>query len=192
MAMLAGVWAECWRVMKPGGRIAVNVAGTGRSPYYPLHHYIRAQLEAQGFGMRGEVIWYKGPVMGTAWGSWKSPSNPALRDVHEYILIFSKGDWRLGHSGEADITAEEFVEYTRSVWEFRPAVPDKVDHPAPFPPELPKRLIKLYTFKDDLVLDPFMGSGTTCQVSQALGRRWIGVDMDGGYCDLARGALTGA
>lgn len=186
LEMLNQVWKECHRVLSPGGRIAINVAGTGRKPYMPLHHYIREQLERIGFGMRGEIIWNKGPIMRTAWGSWRSPANPALRDVHEYILVFSKGDWSIGHKGESDLTAEEFVEYTRSVWGFRAAGANQSpDHPAPFPLELPSRLIKLYTYKDDLVLDPFNGSGTTCKAAASLGRRWIGVDIDPEYCRIA-------
>ncbi len=185
--MLEAVFRECYRVMKVGARIAVNVAGVDRQPYLPLQAHITTRLLEIGFHMRGEVIWDKGPSVGqsSAWGSWRSPANPTLRDVHEYILIFSKGKFGRVNDGEASITAEEFVEYTRSVWEFPTVSAKKVGHPAPFPIELPSRLIKLYTYKGDLVLDPFNGSGTTCRSAQLLGRRWIGVDKDPGYCELA-------
>ncbi len=187
LALLESVWKECHRVMAPGGRIAINVAGVDRKPYLPLHAYITTQMIKLGFNMRGEIIWDKGASVGvsTAWGSWCRPSNPTLRDVHEYILVFSKGDWAMGHKGETDLTSEEFVRDTKSIWSFPTASAKKAGHPAPFPVELPSRLIKLYTYKGDLVLDPFNGSGSTCQAAELLGRRWIGVDMDPGYCRLA-------
>lgn len=188
LAMLEQVWKECRRVLAPGGRIAINVAGVDRKPYLPLHSYITLQMNKLGFHMRGEIIWNKGASVGvsTAWGSWCRPSNPTLRDVHEYILVFCKDEFAMQHRGETDLTPEEFVAYTKSIWDFPTISAKKVGHPAPFPQELPSRLIKLYTYKDDLVLDPFAGSGTTCQAAELLGRRWIGVDMDPGYCDLAR------
>lgn len=196
--MLEQVWRECYRVLAPGGRIAINVAGVDRKPYLPLHAYITLQMIRLGFKMRGEIIWNKGASVGvsTAWGSWCSPSNPTLRDLHEYILVFSKEDWRMRHRGETDLTPQEFVTYTKSIWEFPTVSAKKVGHPAPFPLELPARLIKLYTYKGDLVLDPFNGSGTTCLAAAMLGRRWIGVDIDPGYCALAernmRALLEGA
>jgi DNA modification methylase len=194
LGMLESVWQECHRVLAPGGRIAINVAGVDRKPYLPLHSHITVQMIKLGFHMRGEIIWNKGASVGvsTAWGSWCRPSNPTLRDVHEYILVFSKDDWAMQHKGETDLISEEFVALTKSIWDFPTISAKKVGHPAPFPLELPSRLIKLYTYKNDVVLDPFMGSGTTCQAAELLGRRWIGVDMDPGYCQLAGENLRAA
>jgi site-specific DNA-methyltransferase (adenine-specific) len=177
--------------MADGGRIAINVAGVDRKPYLPLHSYSTMQMLKLGFNMRGEVVWNKGASVGvsTAWGSWCSPSNPTLRDVHEYVLIFSKGDYKLQHRGETDLTPEEFTTYTKAAWDFSTVSAKKVGHPAPFPLELPSRLIRLYTYKNDLVLDPFMGSGTTCQAAELLGRRWIGVDKDEVYVALAQAKM---
>lgn len=189
LQLLEDVFRECKRVLIPGGRIAINVANVGRSPYLPLASYINLMMvEKLGFLARGEIIWQKGASVGTstAWGSWQQPSNPTLRDTHEYILVFSKDRFDLPHRGESDLTREEFLTFTKSVWEFPTVQAKKVGHPAPFPLELPRRLIKLYTYKGDLVLDPFVGSGTTCRAAQQLGRRWIGVDKDPGYCQMAR------
>lgn len=187
LALLEAVWKECYRVMAPGGRIAINVAGVDRKPYLPLPAYITVQMERLGFMNRGMAIWNKGASVGvsTAWGSWCKPSNPTLRDVHEFILIFSKDDWAMGHKGETDLTSEEFVALTKSIWDFPTVSAKKRGHPAPFPIDLPSKLIRLYTYLDDLVLDPFMGSGTTCEAAELLGRRWTGVDLDPGYCALA-------
>lgn len=199
LGLLRAVWAECKRVMRPGGRICVNVAGVDRQPYLPLQSFITQQLMDLGFLMRGEIIWDKAASVGvsTAWGSWQSPSNPTLRDLHEYILVFCKDQFRLPapHSpgdggeqakGETDLTSEEFTALTRSIWSFPTGSASKVGHPAPFPVELPRRLIKLYSWKGGLVLDPFCGSGSTCVAASQLGRLWIGVDIDPAYADLAR------
>ena len=172
-----------------GGRACVNVANLGRRPYIPLHTHIIAEMLEIGYWMRGEIIWDKGASAGasTAWGSWMSPSNPSLRDVHEYILVFSKDSMRRHKNGrESTITREEFLEYTKSVWAFPSESANRVGHPAPFPVELPYRLIQLYTFKGDIVLDPFCGSGTTCVAALKTGRHYVGLDNNEEYVRLAR------
>jgi site-specific DNA-methyltransferase (adenine-specific) len=166
----------------------VNVANVGRKPYIPLHAFLAQDMTELGFAMRGEIIWNKGSSAGpsTAWGSWKSASNPTLRDVHEYILVFSKGDYsRNGSSGKSTITRDDFLELTKSVWSFSAESAKRVNHPAPFPVELPRRLIELYSFEQDIVLDPFAGSGTTCVAAMQCGRRYIGYEKNGVYARRA-------
>lgn len=187
--MLKEVWAETFRVLVPGGRACVNVANLGRKPYIPLHSLIIQDMLDVGFRMRGEVIWNKAASSGTstAWGSWMSASNPTLRDVHEYILVFSKGSFGRKRGDRQDsITREEFLEFTKSVWEFPAESARRVGHPAPFPIELPYRLISLYSFVGDVVLDPFCGSGTTCLAALKTKRHYIGYDVEEEYVALAR------
>jgi site-specific DNA-methyltransferase (adenine-specific) len=183
------VWREVLRVLVPGGRACVNVANIGRKPYVPLHAPIAERMIDMGFRMRGEVIWHKGSSAGvsTAWGSWLSPTNPTLRDTHEYILIFSKGTFKRAEpvGKSATISKEQFLEYTKSVWEFTAESATRVGHPAPFPVELPHRVIQLYTFSDDIVLDPFMGSGQTAIAALKAGRHYLGYDIDPSYVALA-------
>jgi site-specific DNA-methyltransferase (adenine-specific) len=190
--LLYKVWSETYRVLATGGRACINVANLGRKPYIPLHAYIIEQMLEIGFLMRGEIIWNKASSASpsTAWGSWLSAANPVLRDVHEYILVFSKDSFKRRRKGkESTISRDEFLEWTKSVWTF-PAVPArKIGHPAPFPEELPHRLIQLYTFKGDIVLDPFAGSGTTCLAARQDGRRYVGYDTSEEYLQLARQRL---
>ncbi len=187
---LRRVWTETYRVLVPGGRACINVANLGRKPYIPLHAYVLEDMLDLGFRMRGEVIWNKagGTSASTAWGSWRSAKNPTLRDVHEYILIFSKGNFSR-RGGESTITRDEFLEYTRSVWTFPGEQARKVHHPAPFPVELPYRLIQLYTFKNDVVLDPFMGSGTTALAARRCARHYVGYETNPAYVALAQARL---
>jgi site-specific DNA-methyltransferase (adenine-specific) len=188
LEMLRGVWKETYRVLVNGGRACINIANLGRKPYIPIHAYIIESMLEIGFRMRGEIVWDKGSSasVSTAWGSWRSASNPVLRDVHEYILVFSKGSFRRSGVGrESSIARDDFLEWTKSVWRFPAVSARHVGHPAPFPEELPRRLIELYTFREDVVLDPFMGSGTTALATRKAGRHYVGYEIDPDYVDLA-------
>jgi site-specific DNA-methyltransferase (adenine-specific) len=186
--LLETVFKEVWRVLVPGGRTAINVANIGRKPYIPLHAYIIEIMNKIGFLMRGEIIWNKSASAGisTAWGSFASSSNPCLRDVHEYILIFSKLTGKLEKGTKKDsISKENFVEWSKSVWEFPAVSARKIGHPAPFPEELPSRLIHFYSYEEDVILDPFIGSGTTALAAFKLNRHYIGYEIVPEYVDLA-------
>jgi site-specific DNA-methyltransferase (adenine-specific) len=193
LALLNRVWIETYRVLVPGGRACVNVANLGRKPYIPLHSFIIEGMLEAGFLMRGEIIWNKAASASpsTAWGSWKSAANPVLRDIHEYILVFSKDAYRReSNDRENTITREDFLEWTKSVWTFPAVSAKKIGHPAPFPEELPHRLIQLYTFKGDVVLDPFCGSGTTCLAALMDQRHFIAYDTNSDYIKLAEKRIT--
>ncbi len=194
LTLLTTVFRETYRVLQPGGRAVVNVANLGRRPYVPLSHLVSQIMHEIGYFMRAEVIWRKGKgASGScAWGSWKSPSNPVIRDIHEYCLCFSKGRFDLVTKGEATITAEEFMESTLSIWEIPAESARRVQHPAPFPVELPRRFIELYTYKGDLVLDPFIGSGSTAVAAVTSGRDYIGYEIDSTYVEVARARIRDA
>ena len=189
LSFLQRVWKETLRVLVPGGRMCINVANLGRKPYIPLHAFITEQVIALGFLMRGEIIWNKAASASpsTAWGSWKSAGNPTLRDVHEYILVFCKDAFKRQNPQKRanTITRDEFLEYNKSVWTFAAESARKIGHPAPFPVELPRRLIQLYTFKNEVVLDPFMGSGQTAIAALKSSRHYVGYEIDENYIALA-------
>ncbi|MCK9524956.1 MAG: site-specific DNA-methyltransferase [Limnochordia bacterium] len=191
LELIRDVMGEMYRVLIPGGRACINIANVGRKPYIPLNHLINHIMLELGFFMRGEIIWDKGASAGgsCAWGSWQSASNPVMRDVHEYIMVYSKKCFarkdKKGQDRKNTVTRDEFLEYTKSIWTFNAESAKRVNHPAPFPVELPYRLIQLYSYADDIIIDPFCGSGTTCLAALKTGRRFIGIDVDPGYVDIA-------
>ncbi len=192
--MLAHVLKETYRTLVRGGRACVNIANVGRTPYIPFHAYLMDIARECGFQMRGEIIWDKGASAGSscAWGSWRSASNPVLRDVHEYILVFCKDAYKRRVTGENSVGRDEFLEYTKSIWRFPAASARKANHPAPFPVELPLRLIELYSFVGDIVLDPFMGSGTTAEAAVHTKRRYVGYEVNPAYVKHAEARLSQA
>lgn len=192
LQLLENSFRETYRVLVNGGRACINVANLGRKPYIPLSDYISKMMIDIGFNMRGEIIWNKAASASpsTAWGSWQSAANPILRDIHEYILVFSKGDYkREKGKKENTITKEQFIEWTKSIWTINAESARRIGHPAPFPEELPYRLIQLYSFKGDIILDPFMGSGTTAVAAIKSERKFVGYDISQEYIDLAEKRL---
>ncbi len=201
--MLREVFTECVRVLEPGGRIAVNVANLGRKPYRSLSaDVIRILQDDLGLLLRGEVIWRKavGATGSCAWGSYRSPANPVLRDLTERVIIASKGRFDRARNKAtrakehlphvATIATDDFLSLTLDVWDITPESAKRVGHPAPFPVELPEKLIRLYTYENDLVLDPFLGSGSAMVAASRLGRRYIGYDLDPAYVEIARARVA--
>jgi DNA modification methylase len=199
LEMLHDVFAVCLRKLEPGGRMAINVANLGRKPYRSLSADVISILQDDlGMLLRGEVIWQKAKGAGgsCAWGSFRSPQNPVLRDVTERVIIASKGRFdravkrskraESGLPSEATIETDEFLESTIDIWDIPSERATRVGHPAPFPIALPKRLIELFTYREDLVLDPFLGSGTTAVAAAMTGRHYVGFDTDPAYVELAR------
>ena len=186
---LKRVFEETYRVLVPGGRACINIANLGRKPYIPLHSYIIEDMLNIGYLMRGEIIWDKGTSASpsTAWGTYLKANNPVLRDIHEYILIFCKETFtRLNpKKRNSTIKKEEFLQYTKSIWRFPAERASKIGHPAPFPVELPYRLSQLYTFEEEIILDPFVGSGSSCLAALKTNRKYIGYEIDQTYCALA-------
>jgi DNA modification methylase len=206
---LRGFWEELYRVLVQGGRFALNVAPTSIKDFRPIHYDMARDLMQLGFIMRTEILWYKQTMRRrTAWGSWRSPRNPHMVPSWEYVLVFCKGSWTLeGNKEDADISREEFIEYSDAFWSIRPETRARQPflhslypirrgkkapptlkaggHPAPFPEELIKRLIKFYCYRGNVVLDPFGGTGTVAVVAQRYDRHFIHVDLSKEYCSIA-------
>ncbi len=192
MGLIRRVGAEVYRALRPGGRYAINIANLGRKPYIPLTaYYYQAHLDL-GFLPMGEVIWRKGKGASnsTAWGSWMNARSPRLRDIHEYILIFAKQAFTRPDKGQSDIEKEEFMAGTLSVWEILPESAKRVGHPAPYPVALVDRLIRLLSYQGDVILDPFMGSGTTAVAALNAGRQYVGYEIDARYVELAKQRIS--
>jgi len=192
LSLLRNSFKETYRVLVNGGRACINLANLGRKPYIPLSDYVSKIMIDIGYKMRGEIIWNKAASASpsTAWGSWLSAANPILRDIHEYILIFSKGDYKREKlNKENSITKEQFMDWTKSIWTMNAESARRIGHPAPFPEELPNRLIQLYSFKGDIILDPFIGSGTTAISAIKAERNFIGYDISPEYIKLAKKRL---
>lgn len=182
---LERVWIECIRVLKPGCKLIINIANTKRRPYLPNVSEIYSRLKYL-IEPVGEIIWHKGyGQTGTAWGSFCMPSDPALSDQHEYILVFRKYGKRERPKEFKKIPMKDFTSWRNAIWKIPPAKATRVKHIAPFPKEIPKRLVILYTFENEIVLDPFVGSGTTCVVAKELGRQYIGIDHKEEYVKLS-------
>ena len=190
LELLTSVFRESYNKLVTGGRACINIANIGRKPYIPLHAMVIEIMLDLGFLMRGEIIWDKSTSAGgsCAWGSWMSASNPVLRDYHEYILVFSKESYSKNKSQEKrdTITHDDFIQWTQSIWTFPAVNAKKIGHPAPFPIELPHRLINLYSYENDVVLVPFCGSGTTAIAAIQNNRNYIGYDIKEEYIDLAK------
>lgn len=194
LVLLTTVFSQTHKKLVTGGRACINIANIGRKPYIPLHAMIIEIMLDLGFLMRGEIIWNKSASGGgsCAWGSWMSASNPVLRDYHEYILIFSKDSYSKNKKQEKrdTISHDDFIDWTKSIWTFPAVNAKKIGHPAPFPIELPHRLINLYSYEGDVVLDPFCGSGTTCIAAIQNNRNYIGYDIKKEYIDLAQKRIS--
>jgi modification methylase len=187
LGLIQKVGKEVYRVLRPGGRYVINIANLGRKPYIPLHSFFYNIHLDLGFLPMGEIIWQKGKGANgsCAWGSWMSAKAPRLRDIHEYLLVFAKQSFSRPDKGESDIERDAFLDGTLSIWEISPESAKRVGHPAPFPVELASRVISLYSYVNDVILDPFVGSGTTCIAAIKNNRHYVGYDIDSNYCSLA-------
>jgi len=187
LSLIENVAKEIYRVLRPGGRYIINIANLGRKPYIPLHAFFYDIHIRVGFLPMGEIIWQKakGASGNVAWGSWKSAKSPRLRDVHEYLLVFAKQAFSRPDAGESKISSTEFIDGTLSIWDLPAESATRVQHPAPFSEPLARRVIDLFSYTEDVILDPFVGSGTTCVVAKKRGRHYVGFDISEEYCRLA-------
>ena len=189
LQFLYATWEESHRILKRGGRIAINVPSiTYAGNYQALYNDVINQMKALGFIMRCDILWYKQAISKrTAWGSFQSPSSPHVVQPYEFILVFSKEDKKhKGRKEDIDITKEEFIHYSNAFWNIKAETALSKDHPAPFPKELVYRLVKFYTYKHDIVLDMFGGSGTVPLVCKEHHRHFIYIDNCKTYMEFAK------
>lgn len=187
LEFLEHTWRECYRILVHGGRICINVPSvTADGEYQPLFCDVINQMKKIGYIQRGDILWYKQSISKrTAWGSWMSPSNPYVVQPYEFVLVFSKGSRKLeGDKDKVDITKDEFIEFSNSFWSIKPQTQPK-GHPVPFPEELVYRLVKFYSYRENIVLDPFAGSGTVGVVALKTHRNFICIDKSIEYCNLS-------
>lgn len=191
---LAAVARQAWLALADGGRLVVNVANSGRKPYHDLAGLVGSVMAAAGLETRGHIIWDKGPgVLGTGWGSWQKPSAPSIRDQHEYLVIAQKGA-RLALAGFSPRAwqPKDFETLTASLWRVNPESARRLGHPAPFPLELARRVVRLFTWPGMTVLDPWAGSGTTCLAAISEGCHAVGFDLSPAYIEKARARVAPA
>ncbi len=186
---------KAYSLMKPDGRMCLNIPldkskGRKGAGFQSVYADVVNIAKKVGWKYFSTIIWNEGNISRrTAWGSWLSASAPYVIAPVEVVIIFYKEKWQKTNKGVSDITREEFMEWTNGLWTFSGESKKKVGHPAPFPVELPKRCIKLFSFVGDTVLDPFLGSGSTLIACALLNRKGIGVEIDENYCDLAKQRL---
>ena len=183
-------WMErCYGWLKDDGRFCLNIPlDKNKGGQQSVGADLTTIAKKCGFAYHSTIIWNEGNISRrTAWGSWMSPSAPYVIAPVELIVVLFKGDWKRPAAGrKSDITRQEFIDWTNGLWTFSGESKKKVNHPAPFPVELPLRCMKLFSYVDDIVLDPFLGSGSTLVAACRCKRRGIGIDMDQEYCGIAR------
>lgn len=190
---LENVFSSLYRKMKSGGRICINI-GDRKNGQIPVSSDVIQFMKNNSYLPISQIIWNKLTTsVRTAWGSFQSPSCPSFPKAFEFILIFAKESRKLQWKGETDLTRDEFINWTYAMWNFQPENrQSKIGHNAMFPPELPKRCIKMLSWIDSVVYDPFCGAGTTCMVAEKLKRNWIGSEISSNYCKIAEKRIAHA
>jgi|UniRef100_A0A7C6A929 site-specific DNA-methyltransferase (adenine-specific) len=187
------VWlTKCFQLMKEDGRFCLNIPlDKNKGGQQSVCADITTIAKQIGFKYHSTIIWNEQNISRrTAWGSWLSASAPYVIAPVEVIVVLYKDQWKkVSGSRKSDITKDEFMEWTNGVWNFSGESKTRIGHPAPFPVELPRRCIKLFSFVGDTVLDPFLGSGSTLIACVLTNRKGIGVEIDKGYCEIAKQRL---